>query len=492
MKFIVMILTYLCIAQISKSQFNLVPNYSFEDSVTCSNSSNNGPLPAPWYLPQNITNNFCYMNSCATYMGFSVPSNNAGFQYAKTGSGYAGIDSYFNFYFDGRFYLQTFLKQPLLMSKYYYGEFWISRSNNFRYAINNISMLLTDTAIRVNSIVYSIGIGLIPANPQVYNYSNPIIKDTLNWVKISGVFVAQGGESFVTIGNFKDDDNTQVQQIHNLPGTSNKAGYYIDDVKLIPLDSMQLKADAGRDTTINLGDSAFIGSYINGISNINWYNSANTIIATGKPFLYVKPTVNTFYVIEQTIAGQYSRDTVNVYVNTVVPLTINNYQLIINNEGVVNNWVTSNEINVSHFNIQYSNNGRDFTTVKMIAAKNNNYNQYSVLTNRSLGDKGYYRIEAVDKDGKITYSKTLPFTISLITSTLTIYPNPASTTITVKSNLLKQIVITNILGRVVYTKQVNNGNNTILIPIHTLPKGFYSLQATSTTGKQENKTFVVE
>jgi hypothetical protein len=473
-------------------QYNLVPNHNFEDNIICPTSINMAPLPSPWYLGQNLDNKLAFFHNCATFNGYSIPANNAGFQYARTGNGYAGIETFYNFFFDGRYYLQTALNQSLLPTKYYYGEFWVSLGNQSRYATNNIGMLLTDTAIKVNSVDYPLGIGLIPANPQVYNYSNPIIKDTLNWVKISGVFVAQGGENFITIGNFRDDDNTQVQQIHSLPGSSRKAGYFIDDVKLIPLDSMQLKADAGRDTTINLGDSAFIGSYINGISNINWYNSANTIIGTGKPFLYVKPTVNTFYVIEQTIAGQYSRDTVNVYVNTVVPLTINNYQLIINNEGVVNNWITSNEINVSHFNIQYSNNGRDFTTVKTVTANNNSYNQYSVFTYQPTVEKGYYRIEAVDKDGKLSYSKILPFTLNRLASTLSIYPNPASTTITVKSSFLKQIVITNILGRVVYSKQINNGNNTILIPINTLPKGFYSLQAISTTGKQENKTFVVE
>lgn len=492
MKFIVLIFTYLCITQISKSQYNLVPNYSFEDSVICPSTTNSNPLPNPWQLAKIGSNINYFAHSCSSNSSYGVPLNSGGFQYAKTGLGYAGNESYIAFFHNGRSYLQTLLIDSLKLGYTYYGEFWVSLGNQSRYATNNIGMLLTDTAIKVNSVDYPLGIGLIPANPQVYNYSNPIIKDTLNWVKISGVFVAQGGESFVTIGNFKDDDNTEVEQIHNLVGSSRKAGYFIDDVKLIPLDSMQLNADAGRDTTINLGDSAFIGSYINGITNINWYNSNNTIIATGKPFLYVKPTVNTFYIIEQTIAGQYSRDTVNVYVNTVVPLTINNYQLKINNEGVGNLWTTSNEINVSHFNIQYSNNGSVFTTVKTVAANNTNYNQYSALANLPLGNKGYYRIEAVDKDGKITYSKILPFSLTLTASTLDIYPNPASTSIKVRSNLLKQIVITNILGRVVYSKQFPNSNITITIPINTLPKGIYNLQAISLLGKQENKTFVVE
>lgn len=471
------ILMHLCFQHKCISQYNLIPNFSFEDNVVCANSFSNGPLPAPWYLAQDLPNNLCYMNACATYAGFSVPSNNVGFQIPKSGAGYALTDFFHTAFFNGRGYLQAPLKSTLINNKSYYAEFWASLGNKHRYAVNNIAMLLTDTAVKVNSNIYPIGIGLIPANPQVYNYSNPIIKDTLNWVKISGVFTAQGGEAFITIGNFKDDANTQTILLHNAPGSSGKAGYYIDDVKLIPLDSMLLYADAGRDTTINLGDSAFIGSYINGITNINWLNSTGNIIATGTPFLYVKPTANTFYVLEQTVNGFYSRDTVNVNVNNVVPLVISNYELISKHEGIINNWQTLQEVNVAHFNIQFSVNGKDFTTVATVAAKNKAFNEYQ-LTHNIINEKRetlFYRIEAVDKDGKLTYSKILQTTSNTQQATFIIYPNPAKSIVQINFPKIKQIIISTLMGKLVKSGTFQN-TNAATISIADLQRGVYFIK----------------
>ncbi|MBX2932497.1 MAG: hypothetical protein KF781_11190 [Chitinophagaceae bacterium] len=309
------------------SQYNHVSNYSFEENVICPSPSNN-PVPAPWYLPQNVPNNGCYGHACSTSPSFSVPNNSQGFQYTKTGLGYGFLDFCQTFSFEARWYFQTQLSNALEPNKCYYGEFWVSLANASRIAVNNIAMLLTDTAIwsAFPSNSSNLGYDLIPANPQIFNYGNPVIKDTLNWVKISGVYTAQGGEQYITIGNFKDDDNTTIVQVNSGLGTYDKAGYYIDDIWLIPLDSMFLQADAGADKTITAGDSTYIGSYINGINNITWYNAAGNIIATGIPGMYVQPTTSTFYVIDQTVCGQYSKDTVYVSVGAV-PLVITNYEL---------------------------------------------------------------------------------------------------------------------------------------------------------------------
>ena len=107
-------------------------------------------------------------------------------------------------------------------------------------------LLLTNTAEYSDTIANPYGIGLITANPQVLNWSNPVIKDTMNWVKVSSVIIATGGERYLTIGNFKTDANTIIQLVNT--GGQNRATYYVDDVSIIPLDSMTLKADAGART----------------------------------------------------------------------------------------------------------------------------------------------------------------------------------------------------------------------------------------------------
>jgi hypothetical protein len=478
---------------ISYGQYNLVPNYSFEENVICPDMNNLGPVPVPWYLPQNVANGTCYLHACSTYPSSSVPNNSVGHQFAKTGLGYGDLDFGSPLFWDNRAYFQSQLKQPLIPNKCYYGEFWVSLNNTSRRACNNIAMLLTDTAIRSagSSSSGNNGYDLIPANPQVFNYGNPIIKDTLNWVKISGVFTAVGGEHFITIGNFKNDANTQTVQVNSGLGTYDKAGYYIDDIRLIPLDSMVLKADAGEDRTIAPASSTYIGSYTNGLTGVTWYNSVGTAVATGVPGLSVTPANSTFYVMEQTVCGNYSRDT--VYVNVgAVPLVIRNYELKIKNELVENFWATTNEVNVSHFNIQRSNDGINFYTIQKTAAKNNSYNVYSFVDGQPLAGTSYYRLECVDKDGKTTYSKMLSIAVSYKPLAVSIYPNPAKSKVSiVSSNGIHELSITDLVGRTLLKKQFNQLNNAEL-DIASLPKGIYLLKVQGNDGNWQVQKLLVE
>ena len=114
-------------------------------------------------------------------------------------------------------------------------------------------MLFTKNAVYVDT---ANAVALLPANPQITNYGNPIIKDTQNWVRVSGIFKAQGGEQFLTLGNFKDNLNTSYVTIQ--PTGYQGAGYYVDDVAVYALDSYCINADAGRDTSITQGDSIYI------------------------------------------------------------------------------------------------------------------------------------------------------------------------------------------------------------------------------------------
>lgn len=283
MKCFVTCLFFLSISVISEKcycqRYNLVPNYSFEDSVICPSATNGGPIPKPWYLPSNITEAF-YLNSCSSVFGLGVPYNTANdtsFQYAKTGNGYAAFDPYIPVN-NKRSYVQVKLKDSLQTGKCYHCTFWVSLSNSCSYATNNIALWFSKTKQYVDTFVSPYA--LLSANPQVFNYGNPVIKDTQNWVKISSVYVAQGGEQFITIGNFKNNANTNTIELN----TKNwQTFYYVDDVSVIPLDSLPLKVDAGPDTTIATGDSVFIGSLTNGITNIKWYNSSRAVINTTAP-----------------------------------------------------------------------------------------------------------------------------------------------------------------------------------------------------------------
>ncbi|MBX2931483.1 MAG: T9SS type A sorting domain-containing protein [Chitinophagaceae bacterium] len=467
------------------SPYNLVPNPSFEQYDNCPIESSNFKNDKPnfWYKPD--LRGATYYNACANNNITGVPANFGGggynFQYPRTGNGY--IAMYYYNSMDSRNYIQVQLLDSLQQGECYYAEYYVNSLNTLRLGCNNQSMLFTNNPVYVDT---ANNIYLLPANPQIQNPY--IVTDTLNWVKVAGVFTAQGGEKYLTLGNFKNNAQTsfQIMQTTGYYG----AAYYIDDVSVLPLDSITLKADAGEDKTITAGDSTFIGSFTTGLTNVVWYNSAGNVIATNVSGLFVQPATSTFYVIEQNVCGQYSKDTVYVSVGAV-PLRIVNYQLLIINEGVVNKWFTADEINVSHFNIQRSSNGIEFYTINTVAAKNNSYNEYSFTDVQPLNGKSYYRIEAVDKDGKITYSKTLQITLNIKPETLNIYPNPARNVVNVVSKNIQQINIIDFTGRTLIQQNFNNANN-VKLNVENVSKGIYLLKVVDVKGNIQTKKLIVE
>jgi len=480
------------LSQIILAQNNLVKNYSFEDYIVCPSANNQG-TPPPWYSAGKV-NKVGYVNACNPDPVFTVPTNSSGYQYAKTGSGYIGIYFINGLNQNNRNYVQAKLTDSL-NKEYYYVEFYSNLGNTQKYACNNIGLLLTNNPIYVDTIAHPLGV--LPANPQILNYGNPIITDTLNWVKVSGIYKAIGGEQFITIGNFKTDAQTSYKQVQ--PTGYNGAGYLIDDVSVIPLDSFCLKAAAGKDTAITLGDSVFIGSLTSGLDSLKWQIQNNsTTIDSARPGFWVHPLATTSYVLQQVVNGCFSADTVVVTVGTV-PLTMMNYELrMMNDRQIENRWITANEVNVSHFNIQCSVNGKDFTTIGKVVANNQSYNEYLYTDDRLLltvDGSLYYRIESIDKDGKKQYSDTR--TLNLKPQTLngvSIYPNPASDVITIGCKGAKELLIIDYLGRIVY-KQIlrqtqNDNSQSSIINVQEFAKGLYIVKAITNNNQTVYTKFI--
>jgi putative lipoic acid-binding regulatory protein len=414
------------------------------------------------------------------------------YQVPKTGDAYI-VMFYYNQ--NGNNYMQVKLNDSLKKGKKYYGEYYVSLLNTLRKGCNNIAMLFTKNAVYVdtNSVTYP---SLLQANPQIISYGNPIVTDTMGWVKISGIFTAQGGEQYLTLGNFKLASQTQFKQIAPFGTGYNGAAYYVDDVAVYNLDSFNLKADAGRDTTITVGDSVFVGSYTNGLDTLQWQNqNTSTVINTQAPGFWVKPLTHTCYVLTQTVNGYTSSDTVCVTVNPL-PLTMVNYQLLmVNEKQVMNKWQTANETNVSHYQIQRSTNSGNFETIGTVAAKNFASNEYSFVDELKVKDQLhktlYYRIVGVDKDGKKTYSIIKQITIQPQTQNkVFIFPNPAKDYINIVGKDIKEIKLLNTLGQVI--QQVSVKNEQAKLDVKDLSKGMYMLNIVTTKGGIINEKIIIQ
>jgi hypothetical protein len=292
---------------------NLVPNYSFENYTTCPNASGQIFHALPWTNP-TVNGTPDYYNICSAIVG--IPGSSSRFQYPKTGNAYVGIYSFDQTVNNAREYIQVQLIDSLKYNKCYNITFYVNLINWAGKGSNNLGAYISDSAISSTTSF------LLNFQSQVKIFNNKILVDTAKWQKIEAIYQSTGNEYFLTIGNFNDDSTTS----HITLDTSSpyqRSYYYIDDVSVIPIDSIPggMPAFAGNDTSIVIGDSVFIGQEITNL-NCNWYNSSGTLIASSISGIFVQPTATTYYVVEQNLCGTITYDTVNV---TVQPVGVNEF-----------------------------------------------------------------------------------------------------------------------------------------------------------------------
>lgn len=209
-------------------------------------------------------------------------------------------------------------------------------------------------------------------------------------------------------------------------------------------------------------------------------------------------TIRLYYACGSSSTGRYAM-LKNVQmkgtVSQTVPLQILSYELKVKNDKKIENiWTTANEINVSHFNIQRSVNGKDFINIGNVNAKNKIENSYSFIDeigNLELGTKYlYYRLEAIDKDGKVSYSVVKKIELKGLNAELTIYPNPATSIVTIECANAKQLLIIDYLGRTV--KQFKVSSEKLIINTKQFAKGLYTVQIITTNGDLKTEKLMIQ
>ncbi|MBL0134872.1 MAG: T9SS type A sorting domain-containing protein [Chitinophagaceae bacterium] len=147
------------------------------------------------------------------------------------------------------------------------------------------------------------------------------------------------------------------------------------------------------------------------------------------------------------------------------------------------NWATADELNNSHFEIERSANGTNFSKAGSVASKGGNGNSYNFIDTKPLGAVTFYRLKQVDLDGRATYSRVLLIRSDLDKIGAKITPNPFSGSINISFQLVQEeslmIRLYNQNGQLV-KQQVSKaaaGMNTInLSDLNNLPAGNYTVE----------------
>ena len=177
-------------------------------------------------------------------------------------------------------------------------------------------------------------------------------------------------------------------------------------------------------------------------------------------------------------------DTASVIIcqGTVLPLQLLSFTA--QHSGKTNklSWSTAQEINTGYFEIQRSNNGKDFTTLGSVTAKNSNTrNDYTYTDNTPLSNANYYRLKMVDKDGHFTYSAVKNLN-NLLSIDASIRPNPAKDylklTINSEKAMTVNVSIVNMQGKVLQSQQLSviQGTTDLNINLTGIGKGLYLLK----------------
>jgi len=211
---------------------NLIPNPDFEMHTNCPTGVGTGvPLPCIPWVDATLGSSCDFFDECSTSWLVDVPQNLFGFEPAHSGTGYAGAILW-QANTEYREYLQAPLLSPLIAGQYYYFSMWVSFAD-MSCGIDRIGAYFSADQPSPDGDPNN----HIAATPQVH-YLFGYFNDPNGWTLISGCFLAEGGEQYVTIGNFYSDADTHIDPdcAANPPLISY---YYIDDVSLVetsPLD----------------------------------------------------------------------------------------------------------------------------------------------------------------------------------------------------------------------------------------------------------------
>lgn len=223
------------------AQQNLVVNGDFEEYSSCPVGFSN-PFQNPqeiekctgWNAPTFGTSDF--YNVCAFGTNVAVPNNPFGTQTPFSGNGYLG--GYFSCYTGGTGsdgysgimwweYMQGRLIAPLEQGKIYKFSMEVSLAELSDLMITEMGAYFSNYPVSTPNTAS------LDLSPQCIFYNPNFYRDTINWLHLETLFIASGGEQYITIGNFRNNVETDTLRRYNLePSSPNffATYFYIDQV----------------------------------------------------------------------------------------------------------------------------------------------------------------------------------------------------------------------------------------------------------------------
>ena len=177
---------------------------------------------------------------------------------------------------------------------------------------------------------------------------------------------------------------------------------------------------------------------------------------------------------------------------SVLPIKLTNFTAKETASNSNLNWTTSFELNNKGYNIQHSTNGVSFTDIAFVNGKGNSTTNtnYNFTHYKPTVGKNYYRLQAVDFDGKTTLSNIEIVEIKSSKDFVRVYPNPTSEVINITSNKkISSLELFDITGRKI--KSLQGLGTQSSIDVSMLTNGVYVLKVVLASGDVVEERIIV-
>ncbi|MFN0203435.1 MAG: T9SS type A sorting domain-containing protein [Bacteroidia bacterium] len=235
--------------------------------------------------------------------------------------------------------------------------------------------------------------------------------------------------------------------------------------------NVSMKVGFGSNVTIGGSFATNAGHYIfhnNGVTpSSTWTEHGATYLASD-PLLFSLPTLTGNY------NGTFSPFAFGSHGAAPFPVVLTAFSVQVEKNTALLTWTTASEQNVSHFEIQISENGSAYQPIARVNAHNQQQVQNYTFAHETTMLPNYYRLKMIDIDGSYAYSETVK--IKKESTAFNLYPNPAQDYLVVhfdRNPMGRNFKIVNLMGQVLKKVLIEENVSTYQIDISDLPTGIY-------------------
>lgn len=167
-----------------------------------------------------------------------------------------------------------------------------------------------------------------------------------------------------------------------------------------------------------------------------------------------------------------------------LPVTLTAFSATKNEQTTLLSWSTTAETNSSHFDIEHSLNGKNWTNIGTVAAKgeSKSLSSYSFSHADPASGENMYRLKMIDLDDTFAYSRIISLNFGGEGS-ISFYPNPATELLQINIKDWTKVAVVKLIdmnGRTVYTSLSAGLHKTI--DVRSLSQGMYLVEIRKADG----------